>query len=55
MANLASDMSLSELAERCRSEMIHYSLKEAYDDLFCLEIFRRAMLLVQPRGSSAGV
>lgn len=45
MANLASDMSLSELAERCRSEMIHYSLKEAFDDLYCLEIFRRAMLL----------
>lgn len=45
MANVASDMSLSELAERCRSEMAHYSLKEAFDDLYCLEIFRRAMLL----------
>jgi|SRR2546425_4844445 len=44
MAILPGDMSLSELAERCRSEMNHYSLKEAYDDLYCLEIFRRAML-----------
>jgi hypothetical protein len=39
------DMSLSELADRCASEISRYSHKEAYDDTYCLEIFRRALLL----------
>lgn len=39
------DMSLSELANRCASEISRYSHKEAYDDTYCLEIFRRALLL----------
>jgi hypothetical protein len=38
------DMSLSELADRCKSEMNNYSRREAHDDQYCLEIFRRAML-----------
>jgi DNA-directed RNA polymerase specialized sigma24 family protein len=39
------DMSLSELADRCASEISKYSHKEAYDDTYCLEIFHRALLL----------
>lgn len=39
------DMSLSELAERCISEINKYSHREEYDDRYCLEIFRRAMVL----------
>jgi integrase len=38
-------MSLSELADRCASEINKYSHKEEYDDTYCLEIFRRALLL----------
>ena len=38
------DMSLSELADRCESEMNNYSRGEAHDDQYCLEIFHRAML-----------
>lgn len=38
-------MSLSELADRCASEISKYSHKEEYDDTYCLEIFRRALLL----------
>ncbi|MHB8598090.1 MAG: RNA polymerase sigma factor [Ktedonobacteraceae bacterium] len=38
-------MSLSELADRCASEISRYSHKEEYDDTYCLEIFRRALLL----------
>jgi hypothetical protein len=38
------DMSLSELADRCKSEMNNYSCGEAHDDQYCLEIFHRAML-----------
>jgi hypothetical protein len=38
------DMGLSELADRCKSEMNNYSRREAHDDQYCLEIFRRAML-----------
>lgn len=37
-------MSLSELADRCASEISKYSHKEEYDDTYCLEIFRRALL-----------
>src|SRR5438270_12735367 len=38
------DMSLTELAERCVSEINKYSRKEPHDDQYCLEIFRRAMV-----------
>lgn len=38
-------MSLSELADRCAIEISRYSHKEEYDDTYCLEIFRRALLL----------
>jgi hypothetical protein len=38
------DMSLAELAERCGVEIGKYSRKEACDDQYCLEIFRRAMM-----------
>lgn len=38
-------MSLSELADRCAVEISRYSHKEEYDDTYCLEIFRRALLL----------
>ena len=38
------DMSLSELADRCVSEINKYSRKEPHDDQYCLEIFRRAMV-----------
>jgi hypothetical protein len=38
------DMSLSELSDRCKSEMNNYSRGEAHDDQYCLEIFHRAML-----------
>ncbi len=37
-------MSLSELMERCSHEMENYSQRRPYDDQYCLEIFRRAML-----------
>ncbi|MEO8971830.1 MAG: hypothetical protein ABI406_09565 [Ktedonobacteraceae bacterium] len=38
------NMRLSELADRCASEISKYSHKEEYDDTYCLEIFRRALL-----------
>ena len=38
------DISLSELADRCKSEMNNYSRKVGYVEQYCLEIFRRAML-----------
>jgi len=38
------DMSLSELADRCASEISKYSHKEEYDDTYCLEIFHRALV-----------
>src|SRR2546422_980013 len=44
MDKLPRDMSLAELAERCGVEMRKYSRKEACDDQYCLEVFRRAML-----------
>ncbi len=44
MVRPPKDMSLSELADRCKSEMNNYSRREAHEDQYCLEIFRRAML-----------
>ena len=41
-------MSLSELADRCASEISKYSHKEEYNDTYCLEIFRRALLQHDP-------
>ena len=38
------EMSLSELMDRCSREMDNYSQRRPYDDQYCLEIFRRAML-----------
>lgn len=37
-------MDLAELADRCGSEMQKQRRKEAFDDQYCLEIFRRAIL-----------
>jgi hypothetical protein len=44
MEELLIDMSLSSLVERCNNEISKYSRKEPFDDQYCLEIFRRAML-----------
>jgi DNA-directed RNA polymerase specialized sigma24 family protein len=38
------DRSLSELADSCKNELNHFSRREGYDEQYCLEIFRRAML-----------
>ena len=38
------DLSLSELENRCKSEMNNYSRRVEHDGQYCLEIFRRAML-----------
>ena len=38
-------MSLTDLAERCTREVCKYQHKEASDDQYCLEIFRRAIIL----------
>ncbi len=38
------EMSLAELMDHCRREMENYSQRRTYDDQYCLEIFRRAML-----------
>jgi DNA-directed RNA polymerase specialized sigma24 family protein len=38
------EMSLPELMDHCRREMEHYTQRRPYDDQYCLEIFRRAML-----------
>jgi DNA-directed RNA polymerase specialized sigma24 family protein len=38
------DMSLSELADRCKSEMNNYRRKVGQGEQYCLEIFHRAML-----------
>ncbi len=43
--NLPGNMSLTNLAERCTCEMSKYRRKEASDDQYCLEIFRRAVIL----------
>jgi hypothetical protein len=45
MNNLPGNMSLTNLAERCTCEMSKYRRKEASDDQYCLEIFRRAVIL----------
>lgn len=37
-------MNLALLADRCTDEMKLHRRKEAYDDRFCLEIFRRAII-----------
>jgi DNA-directed RNA polymerase specialized sigma24 family protein len=37
-------MGLASLATRCGEEMIRQRRKESFDDQYCLEIFRRAML-----------
>jgi hypothetical protein len=37
-------MDLASLAARCGEEMTRQRRKEAFDDQYCLEIFRRAML-----------
>jgi DNA-directed RNA polymerase specialized sigma24 family protein len=37
-------MDLSSLADRCSDEMKRWQHKEAFDDQYCLEIFRRAIL-----------
>ena len=37
-------MDLASLAKRCGEEMMRQRRKEAFDDQYCLEIFRRAML-----------
>src|SRR6266702_1055640 len=44
MEELPSTMSLLALADRCMSEMHNYRRREAHNDQYCLEIFRRAML-----------
>jgi len=44
MEELPRNMSLSELADRCMSEINRYRRGEASSDQYCLEIFRRAML-----------
>lgn len=38
------DMSLSELGDRCKSELNNYSRRVEYVEQYCLEIFHRAML-----------
>ncbi len=44
MEELPKDMCLSALADRCMSEINNYRRGEAYNDQYCLEMFRRAML-----------
>src|SRR5260370_34458810 len=44
-----SQMSLSELADRCMSEIQHYRRHEPYNDRYCLEIFHRAMVKHDPQ------
>ncbi len=39
-----SQMNLSLLADRCSDEMKLHRRKESYDDRYCLEIFRRAII-----------
>ncbi len=42
---LPGNMSLTDLAECCTSEMSKYRRKEPSNDQYCLEIFRRAIIL----------
>ena len=39
-----SQMNLSLLADRCTGEIKHHRRKEPFDDRYCLEIFRRAIV-----------
>jgi hypothetical protein len=41
---VACAMSLTDLAQRCTSEMNKYRRREPSDDQYCLEIFRRAVV-----------
>ena len=47
-ASTLSTMSLSELANRCMSEINKYRRKEPHDDQYALEIFHRAMVQHDP-------
>ncbi len=42
--SILNTMSLSALAEHCMSEINKYRHGEAYNDQYCLEIFRRALV-----------
>ncbi len=42
---VACAMSLTDLAQYCTSEMNKYRCKEPSDDQYCLEVFRRAVVL----------
>jgi hypothetical protein len=42
---VACAMSLTDCAERCTSQMNKYRRRESSDDQYCLEIFRRAVVL----------
>ena len=44
MDEAISQMNLSLLADRCSDEMKLHRRKEPYDDRYCLEIFRRAIV-----------
>lgn len=44
MERAPSEMNLTSLAYRCAEEMSKYRRKEASDDRYCLEVFRRAVL-----------
>jgi hypothetical protein len=44
MDEALSQMNLSLLADRCSDEMKLHRRKEPYDDRYCLEIFRRAII-----------
>ena len=44
MDEALSQMNLSLLADRCANELKRHRRKEAADDRFCLEIFRRAIV-----------
>ena len=42
------DMSLHELADRCKGEINRYMNEESHNDDYCLEIFRRATVQREP-------
>jgi hypothetical protein len=46
------EMSLTELQRRCRSEMEKFSRREPGDERYCLELFRRALVLRDERAWS---
>ena len=43
MDKLPSDMTLTELAQRCELEIQKFRHKEPTDDRYCLEVFCRAI------------